>query len=427
MQLRTIQTRARRHGWLAGLSAVGVSALLLTGCAVDDGTGPAPSGGTGATGDPITIGLITSTTGSLADAGNSFVNGFEGGLDYLTKGTGIVDGHQIDVQVRNDNGDAATGVAAATELLGNGAKIITGPASSAVAVPVAQAAVQNGATYIAGPSGTTALLGDDPSVFVSGPGGWMANVALVAALAPGTKKILYLGQDYSFGVDSANTIQAAAAKKGVDTERLLLPTGTTDFTAAIAQVKQIDPDVLIVAWPGTGTDQLYGAIADQDLYSSMKVTTGLTYRNAIPGFVQTAGSHASDVVIVSTYYEGFGGGNEMEQAMIAYANKTGVKVDYVHPQGFTAAQMVVQAIQKAGADLDPKAVSAALSGWKFDTPIGPVEIRTQDHLMTTPTWEAEVTQLSDGEWGLKPTKEYSGDELAAALDDAGVLQSFPNG
>lgn len=404
----------------AALGSVLIVALsgMLSACAVEE---EAPSGD-GAGGAPITIGLITSTTGNLAEAGESFINGFEAGLDYLTDGTNVVDGHEIKLDIRNDNGDAATGIAAATELLGNGVKIITGPGSSAVAVPVADLTVQNGATFVAGPAGTTALLGNNKSIFTSGPGGWMANQGLVTALGDDVKRILFLGQDYAFGIDSADTIEAAAAERGITTDRMLLPSDTTDFTGAVAQIKQDDPDVLIVSWPGTGEAQLFGALADQDVYSQMQVSTGLTYRNAIASFLELAGDNRTDVGIVSTYYEGFGGGNELETAMIEYANETDSMVDFVHPQGFTAAQMIVHAIEESP-ELDPADVTEALSGWEFDTPVGKVQIREQDHLVTTPAWVSKAVDV-DGKWGLEPVTELSGADLAAGIDSTGRVKAF---
>src|SRR5690606_24204708 len=80
--------------------------LALTACA-PSATDPEPSapGTTGAsqsdesepTGDPVKVGVITSTTGPLAAYGEAYVQGLEAGFDYATDGTMVVNGSEIEL------------------------------------------------------------------------------------------------------------------------------------------------------------------------------------------------------------------------------------------------------------------------------------------------------------------------------------------
>ena len=388
MKQSSMSRPARR---VSAAAIVAIAAAALAGCAVEgEEAGPSASGD----GAPIIVGIVTSTTGPYASQGESFINGFEGGLDYITDGTGIIDGHKIDVQISNDNGDPATGTAGARDLMGQGAKFLMGPTNSAVALPVSEIAVENGGTYIAGASGTSELLAKDHNVFVTGSGSWMPNEAIFAQ-AGDAEKIAFIGQDYQFGQDQAALLKTLGEERGIAVESVLLPSNTQDFTAGVLQLKELNADMVYVGWQGDGTAQLYQALADQGLYESTQIVTTLTSRPAIPGFLAAAGDNADSTLVLTSYFEGLGGGNDLEKAMIDYADSSDATVDYVHPQGFVAALMVQRAIEETGGELDQEGVAKALEGWSFDSPWGEIMIRPEDHLITVPMYS--VNFHSEGE------------------------------
>ena len=394
-----------------GATALAVG-LLLTGCAVDEPSGGADSTTGGS--EPITVGIVTSTTGPYASQGASFINGFEGGLDFATGGTGEVAGRQVNVVIANDNGDPATGTAAAKDLMGQGAKFLVGPTNSAVALPVSEIAVQNGGTYIAGASGSSALLANDHNVFVSGGGSWMPNQALFEAV-PDAKKIVFIGQDYQYGQDQAALLKTLGESKGIDVQSVLLPSTTQDFTAGVLQAKALEPDLLYVGWQGDGTAQLYQALGDQGVYDSTQVITVLTSRPAIPLFAAAAGDKIADTIALTPYFEGIGADNAEEKAMLAYAADKGEVVDYAHPQGFVAAQMIVQAIEATNGELEQADVAAALEGWSFESPWGAIQIRAEDHLLTVPTYAVHYVEDGD-DFTADVIEEFNGNDIAPAVD-----------
>ena len=108
---------------------------------------------------PVQVGLVYSKTGPLAAYGAEYLQGFTAGLDYATDGTGKVDGHTIEVAEHDDAGDPAKAVSAATDLIGQGYKILAGSTSSGVGLQVAPLAAQNQVLFISGPAATDALTG----------------------------------------------------------------------------------------------------------------------------------------------------------------------------------------------------------------------------------------------------------------------------
>lgn len=386
-----------------------VSCAALTACAAGD-SGSSSS-------DEVTVGVVTSVTGTFATQAVSFEDGFRAGLDYATDGTGEVDGKKVKVVVKNDNADPATGISATKELLGQGAKFITGPTSSAVAVPAAELSVQNGATFIGGASGTSELVGMDANVFEAGGGTVMSNQAILASLGDDTegKTMVYVGQDYAYGQDAAKQLAAAGKRLGITVESILLPPSTQDFTPAMAKLANLEPDIVYVGWQGTGSSQLFAALADQNIFGSVQVTSPLTTRSAWPSFAEAAGDSLNDITLSSSYFEGAADGNDIEKAMIDYAKKSGTEVDYVHPIGFVAAQMVVRAIEESGGDLTQEAVSKALSGWEFESPIGPLTIRAEDHLITVPEYDFKL-EKDGANWVPKKLAEYAGQDIQPPVE-----------
>jgi branched-chain amino acid transport system substrate-binding protein len=67
--------------------------------------------------------------------------------------------------------------------------------------------------------------------------------------------------------------------------------------------------------------------------------------------------------------------------------------DLFAPDGFAAAQMIVHAIA-AGGGTDVNAMINALSGWTFLAPKGTQQIRTSDHAMLQPMYQAKLTEVS---------------------------------
>src|SRR5690606_14536842 len=83
---------------------------------------------------------------------------------------------------------------------------------------------------------------------------------------------------------------------------------------------------------------------------------------------------------------------DAEDAMIAALEAGGHEADLFSPDGFTAAQMVVQAVRDGGDTVD--GMIAALEGWEFDGVKGGYEIRAEDHALIQPMFQARL--VADG-------------------------------
>jgi len=380
------------RGWRAGPAMVLVAglALLAAGCA--------PSSTTGATGAttaspgastpkaPVKVGVIYSKTGLLAAYGQEYYDGLQVGLDYVTKGTGSVAGHQLEVTYVDDGGDPAKAVAAAKDLIGKGYKILAGTTDSGIALQLAPLAAQNKVLYLSGPAAVDKITGINRYTFRTGRQTYQ-DVATAGTFVgdPKGKKVLVLAQDSAFGQGNAAAVQAVLGAKGATVSKLLVPLNSTDFTPFAQQAKQAAPDLLFVAWAGATTGPMWQSLDQQGVFAATKVVTGLGNVASYPAY----GPAASKISFLS-YYFGAAASNPVNDALVAGLTKQGKEADLFSPDGFVAAQLIARAVEKAGGDASVDAMISALEGWTFQAPKGQETVRAADHAMIQPMFQAKL-------------------------------------
>jgi len=388
-----------------GVVAAVAATALLAGCS---------SGGSddeAASGDPVTVGIIVSQTGVYATQAKDFVNGFNAGLDFITKGTGKVAGHEVKTLIGDDTGQASVGTAKAKEFLGEGATILTGPTDSAIALAVAEQAVQNNVLYIAGTSGTTETVGMDKRVFpTSGPSP-AGNLVVNAILGdnPKGKTIAVIGQDVAFGQAQAAALKTQMEPLGVKVESYLLPAATSDFTPLALQLKELKPDFITSNWAGAGATQLLGTLGSQGVTENSTYFQFLFLSSGWPAIAEALGDHVDNALLYTSYFEG-ATGNKQEKALIDYSKKHDHKIEYDDLIGFNAALMAAHAIEK-GDITDGASMAEALQGWTFTGPSGDVIIRAKDNQITLPAFTTNLVKGSDGTWKPKLVKAFTAKEL----------------
>lgn len=359
------------------------SALVLAGCA------PTDAGDSGETGAPVPVAIITSQTGALAAYGEAYLNGFEAGLDYATDGTGTVDGRELDIEYLDDAGDADKAVTLAKDVIGKGTQIIAGTASSGIALALAEQAAQNQILYISGPAAADAITGVNEYTFRSGRQSFQ-DVATAGTFIddPSGKTVVVFAQDTAFGQGNAAAVQAVLGAKGATVTSVLVPEDATEFTPFAQQVLSSGADLAFVAWAGATSGAMWQALSQQGVFDAMPVVTGL-------GDISTYGAYgaASEDISFLSHYFGGAAGTDAEAAMIDYLEANGHEADLFSPDGFTAAQMIVQAVREGGDTVD--GMIAALEGWTFDGVKGGYEIRAEDHALLQPMFQAKL--VADGD------------------------------
>lgn len=346
-----------------------------------DGSEPAP-----ADGDPITVALLTSSSGPLGAYGTQYLDGFEAGLAYATDGTNAVDGRPIEYEVVDDGGDPEAAIAAATDIVGQGTTIMAGTVVSGVAAQVAPFAEENDILYISGPAATDAITGINANTFRSGRQSWQDVTAAQALLDDvGSSTVVVFAQDNAFGQANAAAVEAVLGGQGATIEPVLVPESATEFTPFATQVLDAAPDLVFVAWAGETSGAMWQALDQQGVLADIPVATGLADRATWPSL----GAAGVNLNMLAHYFP-----TATETEANQYLVDNVESPDLFTPDGFVAAQMIVQAVTEGSPD-DVASMISALEGWTFEAPKGTQTVRASDHAMLQPMFTASFDNMDE--------------------------------
>ncbi len=390
----------RRLG--AGLACAALA--TAAGCASPTAAAGGGAANTGAA--DVKIGIVTEKSGPYASYASEYLAGLDAGLDYATHGTGKVGGHKVDLVVQDDADNPTTAVSQVKDLIGQGVTMLGGSVDSAIALQVAAVAGQNRTLFIAGPAAADALDGLNRYTFRSGRESYqdIATAGTFVGDLSG-KKVVVLAQNSEFGTANATGVKAVLGAKGASVTSVLVPPTATDFTPFTQQIRSARPALLFVAWAGSNATQLWTALDQQGVLSSTRVVTGLANSATYPA----TGPAGSKIEFLAHYFAGAGGGNAAETAMTASVRKAGGTVDLFTPDGFTAAQMFVHAIEADPGDVTRQIT--ALEGWSFAGVEGRYTVRAADHALLQPEFEASLSG-SGTAWTPKLVKTVAPDDIA---------------
>ncbi|HEX3017317.1 MAG TPA: ABC transporter substrate-binding protein [Caproicibacter sp.] len=223
-----------------------VLSLALTasfaGC--QSGSGANAAGGSG---DTIKIGFVTPLTGAASSYGQSSQKGLQL-LEEQTNKAGGINGKKVQIIPVDDEGKAASAVAAGQKLINNDKVVaIVGPVTSTCANSLAPICQQDNIPMITG-TGTNANItkaGDFifRTCFIDPFQGKVMAKFSTEDLKAKTAAILYNnGDDYSKGLSEA--FKSSFTGSIVDTETY--NTGDKDFNAQLTKIAAKNPDVLFL-------------------------------------------------------------------------------------------------------------------------------------------------------------------------------------
>jgi branched-chain amino acid transport system substrate-binding protein len=374
--------------------ALAVVAAAVTSLAAVAATASAQTAsGTRASADPIKVGIVYSRTGPLATYGAQYIQGLRYGLAYATQGKMSVNGRKIELTLADDANDASKAVSAAKDLIGKGYKVLAGSVASGIAVQVAPLAAQNKVLFISGPAATDAITGINRYTFRSGRQSYQDVLTASSYLGGGAgKNVVVFAPDSIFGLGNFLAVKAVMEDLGGNkVSRIFVPQSAQDFTPFAQQLKNSGASLAFIAWAGTSATAMWRALEQQDVFSRMKVVTGLDQRSTYPTF----GPVASRISFLSHYVSN-GPKNKVNDFLVRSMRKRGQVPDLFTPDGFVAGQMIVRALQK-GSATDVDRMISALEGWSFTGPKGQQQVRASDHAMLQPMFQVQLKQ-ANGKW-----------------------------
>ena len=372
-------------------SAAAVMALSLAGCSggsMDDSS----SSGAKASGDSITIGTVTTNSGTAAAYGEAEVKGFELAVSEINAKGGI-NGKKVKLESMDDKGDATEASNAYNKLAGdNNVLAVAGPTISATTAAVAPLADQSKLVTIA-PAATSDSIETGNYLFrTCFKDSYQGEVAArFAAENLKVKKVAVLygtGDPYSSGVGEA--FAKAAEKLGLDVvaEENSSSADDTEYSAQLQKIQASGAELLYAPYyysvagpyiiPQARSVGFEGYVMGPDGYDGLKLTGDKSQYNK---------------TYYTTHYSADDNTNTKVQDFIkSYKSKNNAEPNTFAALGYDTIYMIKQAIEKAGKNATREDVRNAVASMTFDGVTGKFTMDKSG----SPTKSVIVLEMKDG-------------------------------
>lgn len=372
-------------------SAAAVMALSLAGCSggsMDDSS----SSNAKASGDSITIGTVTTNSGTAAAYGEAEVKGFELAVSEINAKGGI-NGKKVKLESMDDKGDATEASNAFNKLSGdNNVLAVAGPTISATTAAVAPLADQAKLATIA-PAATSDSIETGNYLFrTCFKDSYQGEVAArFAAENLKVKKVAVLygtGDPYSSGVGEA--FAKAAEKLGLEVvdKESSSSADDTEYSAQLQKIQASGAELLYAPYyysvagpyiiPQARSVGFEGYVMGPDGYDGLKLTGDKSQYNK---------------TYYTTHYSADDSTNTKVQDFIkSYKEKNNAEPNTFAALGYDTIYMLKQAIEKAGKNATREDVRNAVTGMNFDGVTGKF---TMDQ-SGSPTKSVIVLEMKDG-------------------------------
>ncbi len=342
----------------------------------------------------IKIGVITSTSGPLSTYGIAFNEGLEWGLKYYTGGKMAINGQKLVVTSKDDGADPASATASFKEMVGNGTKIITGTASSGVALTLAPLAQQNKVLYISGPAKNDLVTSAaNKYVFRSGNSSTQ-DLAPLAGIKPiSGKKVVLFVEDNAFGAGNIAAAKALMGPKGAKFEEIKVPTSTSDFTPFAKKAADAAGSYIFIAWSN--------ALTAGAMLTSLKVQGAFVKQRPITGLAGAATYNiygtlfeGTNAILTNSYFAGASKSAAAGDLATWYAANKKTQ-DLFTSTGADAAKMIVMALTKNPTQ-NVDTMIKNLEGKSWVGVKGLMTIDSNTHLLIQPMFLVSLNKTSSG-------------------------------
>ena len=381
------------------------------------------------------IAYIDPLSGPFANVGELMLMHTQYAIEDINAKGGVLGGTRLQLLQFDSKLSAQESQSALQAAIDQGAKaIVTGGSGSSVVT----ALVQSVARWNQRNPGKELIVLNhssiDPEMTGKGCSFWHfqteANTAMkMKALAnyikktPDVKKVYLLNQDYAHGKQWASYGRQMVGLARPDVQfvgEALHPIGRVkDFAPYIANIRQSGADSVITGNWGQDMTLLLKAAGDAGY--------NLRYFNhsagSVPGTV-TAVSQAKtgQLTWVAEWHPGQADSPKADALAKAYKAKTGK--DFLAPRIDMTPRLLAAAINKAGS-ADTVKVARALEDLSFDSVVGPVRMRAEDHQLLLPQVVNTIAPV-DGKtvklgwegtnYGFRTDAVYTGNELAQGTE-----------
>jgi branched-chain amino acid transport system substrate-binding protein len=361
-----------------------VAAVALGGCG-SQGTASETELAPGAT---VKIGYLASLTGFCAKFARQYVQGAELAVRRIDAGGGV-DGHRLQLVVRNDKATPSIAVELAQGLVQDEhVRFLAGACTSAVGKDVAQSVANpDHVLYAAGIT--------DPTAFAGGPQIYAFDTLptttsegrLAAAYVrahPQWRRIAVVSEDYEYGYRVTAAFERALADQTGEEEqagqrvvsRQFLPAGGANFRPYIRALLASRPDVVVSTAIEEDAQTLVSQGLPLGLFAGARVLGVMDYGVLATMPEPPLGIEGYTIYPSAAIYDTpYARALEALGPSVANGGAAG--------DAFNQIELIAQGIAKARST-DPAKVRDALNGASVETVQGDVRVRACDHQLKMP-------------------------------------------
>lgn len=352
--------------------------LLLVGTTVmgcgstEKASGSAGTAGASNSGDTIKIGAVVPLTGDVPALGESAKNGYQLAVDTVNANGGI-NGKQVEIIFEDDENQPSKAPTVTQKLIAqDGVVGILGATNSKCSIPMGPICTENGIPMVAPTSTNTKVTVEGGecvfrACFIDPfQGAALATFAKDELNAQNVAVLYNNADDYSKGLAEA-FMESFEEAGGTIVAEESYGSGESDFNAQLTNIKQADPDVLVM----TDFYSTVGLIAKQARALGIEAT-----------FLGGDGWDSTDLIEIGgeamegAYYSVFYSSDDTSEAVTEFKTAYGNAYDGAVPDGYAAlsydaAMILMDAIERADST-EGDAIVEALKATDLDCVSGHV-------------------------------------------------------
>ncbi|MFL9879487.1 ABC transporter substrate-binding protein [Herbaspirillum rhizosphaerae] len=364
--------------------------------------------------DEIRIGVIAAFSGPYSNWGKQIQDATE---LFLAQNNGRAGEHTIKIIYRDVGGNNPARARQLAEELVVRDKVqyISGLEFTPTALAVADVATQAKVPIVIINAGTSGILSKSPYLLRAGYTQWMVATPLAKWTAEqGGKRVALAVADYAPGADALTSFRKSfTEEKGQIVAEVKMPLNTSDFSTYMQKIKEANPEYVYMFAPvGPMAVAFIKAFVERGLDKSgiKLLATAETEESELPSYgdaaagivtalhYSPASTTPANVAFVSAFRKKYGADKTPNVASIA---------------AYDSMKMIYEMIRATGGKQDGDKAMAAIKGYAWESPRGPVSIDPQTREMTQNIYIRRIEKV-DGVYVNKPFKTYP------AIKDPGV-------
>ncbi|WP_037088497.1 branched-chain amino acid ABC transporter substrate-binding protein [Neorhizobium vignae] len=380
--------------------------------------------------EPLKVGIIESLSGAQTSTGRLYANAVKYGVERINEAGGF-NGEPVSVTEYDNAGGAPDAADKFRKAVGDGVDIIFQGASSAIAGQLTEDVRKHNirnpgkeVIFINLGGDAMELTGQKCQFYhfrytATAP---MRVNAMVSAMKEAGElgtKVYSINQNYSWGQDMQAAVAAAAEAGGykVVDEVLHDVNKIQDFAPFVARIKSAAPDTVFTGNWSNDLLLLMKAVGD----AGLDVTFATAFLDQ-PGNIANAGKTALGHYIANNYDNAATDGKFAE----TYKKATGHYPIFVEGHSAFALGALQQALGKVnfgGGDINVTKIALALENTTYETPLGPISVRKEDHQTIRPVVVSKVVKnpkypADETDMGFETVKIIAGDKAIYPVQDS---------